>query len=408
MRTVATFWVVSVHFWVIFYTPVVVPSYVGADYFDIETLHFSKYLPFSWDSIENVYFNVVNLFFNLGYQGVHIFFVISGFGLAWSHFERKNRGLTVYLYKRFIRLYPAYWILLVLLTVLYSIKKGKIDVPWRGMVLLDSGIPFTWFNFYLIQFYIMFPILMKWMIKCGVVRFLIWTFLVKSIWTFFVLLGSYIYLQEMVGIPHCPGYFAIPRMFEFCLGMAVARVAHHDQERIRNLILQNRILFIGVLSWIVGSFLTLTEARIEILSVYMPIGLSVSDSLIGFGLSVLLFRVASILLHHGRWIGRVLIWISKYTYEIYLTQIIGLLFIKLLLKKLSPDISYGMAAVISLPVFFSGINLRNINRFGIKYIHKMDVESVVVFKKPDKKSNLFIIELLREVFHHCRLLVRFL
>ncbi|MBE9042273.1 acyltransferase, partial [Oscillatoriales cyanobacterium LEGE 11467] len=49
-----------------------------------------------------------------GWQGVHIFLILSGFGLAYSSLKSDRQGnWKPWFYKRFKRIFPAYWIAVI-------------------------------------------------------------------------------------------------------------------------------------------------------------------------------------------------------------------------------------------------------------------------------------------------------
>ncbi|OOG15767.1 hypothetical protein BWD42_24115 [Sphingobacterium sp. CZ-UAM] len=60
-------------------------------------------------------FDEIGEYFKYGYLGVDLFFIISGFVIAFSI---KHRSLPKFCYSRFKRLYPMYWICLILTFVI--------------------------------------------------------------------------------------------------------------------------------------------------------------------------------------------------------------------------------------------------------------------------------------------------
>lgn len=60
-------------------------------------------------------------FFRFGFFGVHFFFVLSGFIIGYHHlgeFGRREK-LKAYVVKRLVRVYPIYWIVLLMIVPLY-------------------------------------------------------------------------------------------------------------------------------------------------------------------------------------------------------------------------------------------------------------------------------------------------
>src|SRR4028118_1122028 len=74
-----------------------------------------------------------------------------------------------------------------------------------------------------------------------------------------------------------------------------------------------------------GSFKFLNE--IKFLGVVLPFGLSFNDALIGFGIFVIVFNVCRLLINFSELTTRFLTGISHISYELYLTQFIGLIVI---------------------------------------------------------------------------------
>ena len=80
-------------------------------------------LLFHATSVSKAYLNCDLLwgFFQFGYSGVDSFFVLSGFVIYWAH--RGDAGqserIRIYLKKRFLRIYPIYWIVALILLPIY-------------------------------------------------------------------------------------------------------------------------------------------------------------------------------------------------------------------------------------------------------------------------------------------------
>ena len=73
--------------------------------------------------------------FGIGKYGVHLFFVISGFVIYYT--LERSRTVSDFLFSRFSRLYPTYWVALGLLLVL-DITTGEGRIWWNGYLVNAS------------------------------------------------------------------------------------------------------------------------------------------------------------------------------------------------------------------------------------------------------------------------------
>lgn len=336
MRGFAACWVVGVHFWAFIF----IPRFFGyTNYFEyikvvgpIWTI--AKFFPLPFNSLGNIVFDLLNIFLLLGYQGVHIFFVLSGFGLAYSRILKPDDNWFNFMRKKFFRIYPTYWILLA---VCFMIPQLRADLFfgffdwwsfWRSLIILDKAIPFSWFMFPLIQFYLCFFLLFKYFLqKFSILQFISTSLLVKLTYTFLVLmLGlNFSPFKGILGDFGYPGYLAISRLFEFCLGMAMAKVYASNPTLLINFLTKPLTIAIAIiceLLGIMGSMSFLND--IKILGIILPVGLSSYDAFIGFGLFVIVFNICRALIKLSDSITNFFMWISQISYELYLTQFIAL------------------------------------------------------------------------------------
>lgn len=116
----------------------------------------------------------------VGFSGVHLFFVISGFIIYTAHhadISRKDQFLP-YLAKRFIRIYPFYWIVFMIWGG-WRIVSGQLPILdfFTNALFFHSKVkhvvPVTWTLAHELVFYGVFSILIL-MPRIGVVVFLLW------------------------------------------------------------------------------------------------------------------------------------------------------------------------------------------------------------------------------------------
>ncbi len=82
---------------------------------------------------------IFNIFFN-GHHAVSVFFVLSGLVLSYKYLKMPELVLDykAYIFKRFYRLYPAYWVSLLLLYVCANLK-GSFAKIMDGLYLLKEA-----------------------------------------------------------------------------------------------------------------------------------------------------------------------------------------------------------------------------------------------------------------------------
>ena len=71
--------------------------------------------------------------FNFGGSGVHVFFVLSGFIIAYANkdFLAKPSKTLTYLKRRFVRIYPIYWIIITGFLVIQLLLPGYYNSPFQ-------------------------------------------------------------------------------------------------------------------------------------------------------------------------------------------------------------------------------------------------------------------------------------
>ena len=160
--------------------------------------------------------------FDAGYRGVDLFFVLSGFIIAYVHGDDIGRParLANYVFNRFTRIYPAVWIMTALAFGLYAIGFGDADkaaklapgaVAASALLLPQHGAPLvnvTWTLTYELFFYALFAILIV-NRRIGLVLLLLW----QGATLVATLSGAHLGL---------PGYYLRSLCLDFSIGLACA------------------------------------------------------------------------------------------------------------------------------------------------------------------------------------------
>lgn len=188
--------------------------------------------------------------FNMGYAGVEIFFVISGFIMFYSH--RNDIGnpskYLSYAYKRVVRIYPVYLLVLLALVGLYFIVPGSGPENARNMpeILLSATLlptPFkpvmevAWTLQFEMFFYLLFSILII-NRKIGQGVFALWAFgciinlfvntdifPLSFVFSAYQLLfmagaiGAYVLHTTSLPARYSVGVFSLGLLLYFCVGM---------------------------------------------------------------------------------------------------------------------------------------------------------------------------------------------
>jgi peptidoglycan/LPS O-acetylase OafA/YrhL len=210
---------------------------------------------FSVSTIPKIIFLPLSTFCNLGYQGVHIFFILSGFGLtlSWHSALRENgdtfrySSLKPWMIRRFRRVIPLLWFSLLLLLVLFSVFGpeeffrlvyfSSEPSQWVKLAALTAvglnafspstiyGInPPLWFITPLFQFYLVFPVLYSALFRLGPLKFLVLVFLGSIAFRYF----GFAHIEQL-GWPFVLGAFFGSRLAEFGFGMVLAASYLHGK-----------------------------------------------------------------------------------------------------------------------------------------------------------------------------------
>ncbi len=191
----------------------------------------------------------------LGFHAVGVFIILSGWALMESTGRRAESGSLAWgaWYRaRFLRLYPMYWVAHLVYLVSPFVARlepvdGRIVLSLLGLRFIDITMNFMylnaawWYFSMLIQFYLIFPLLF-WAAK----RFGPWIFLLTA-----CALGFFARYFLLVVYPQhgmwILGGFAICRLPEFALGMALGMWHSRSAVRAEWFLLRGAGFVVGLL-----------------------------------------------------------------------------------------------------------------------------------------------------------------
>ncbi len=130
-----------------------------------------------------IYFHhCLDLYPGGGTMAVAFFFILGGFGLTLGYKDRVNSpefSYKQYLSKRFIKFYPLHWICLLVALPLFLLSFSLSDIPTLALnaTLLQTWVPIkevyfslnavSWYLADTMFFAIVFPYLVKWIVKAS-------------------------------------------------------------------------------------------------------------------------------------------------------------------------------------------------------------------------------------------------
>jgi len=261
-----------------------VEPYGGGPWFSNPSSHWPD-ISTRLDSIfpkgENSFFNLVTFLGWLGDMGPGVFILISGFTLVLSQ-SKKRYSPTAFYKERLRRIYPLYITihLLVLLFFIISSQFGQISVKATFLSFLGLRFnnslffymnPSWWFIWVILQLYLFFPLLFK--------------FLTKNSKGFLIVTFTFTILARLVGLLDLTytnnlyywmtGMFFGTRLFEFTIGMYLGYLLDQKNESFLILLSNTkRVLLLSALSYLIGFGLSLTYAGSLFSNILITIGLS--------------------------------------------------------------------------------------------------------------------------------------
>jgi len=201
-------------------------------------------------------FELLNDIFSVGWSGVDFFFVLSGFIMIFIHYNdlRYKSNVDYFFVKRFVRIYPIYWVLASISLVFYLFS-GKTE-GWGFIYILKSYLliyqdqqPFlavAWSLTYEVFFYLVFGI--------GIFLGLKTMKIVLPLW-FIAILA--INIMHIGNLPQLIEFCFNGYIIDFLLGCATGYIFHFGKKLTPY---RSYVLFSGLLLFIIMFFVSLTTS----------------------------------------------------------------------------------------------------------------------------------------------------
>jgi peptidoglycan/LPS O-acetylase OafA/YrhL len=309
----------------------------------------------------------------LGFHAVGVFLVASGFGLTYSLASTGSprRGWAHWFRKRFLRLFPMYWVAhLIYLVSPFVYRSEPVDyrflLSFFGIRIypLESiffyANPAWWYFGLLLELYLVFPLLYRLLQKLGVTWFLLvcgaGTLATRFLLLFVIPVHGY-YLQ---------GAFFGSRLWEFAAGMALGLVYRQQPDFVEKCLFARSALLGGVVVYALG-----------LLSYASTWSYAFTDPLIGTGLFVMLAHAAAASYQIPRFAAMVS-FVGIYSYGLYLIHQPYVIYAGERLRGLSmPVFVVAAGAVIALLTLCVIPLERSVNQLATRWITRTSVSPVV-------------------------------
>ena len=186
--------------------------------------------------------------FDMGAAGVHIFFVISGFVIMHTSYDSCEKGMPTgrFLLKRFVRIFPIYWICCIAYLAYQNTFGTGYDLPfwtWVGAIFLMPGdssriIGPGWTLSFELFFYLSFATILR-------LRALTAVTLLTGVFVATIAVGFILRFPGPLGIAHNP------LILEFIAGCWLAYF--YNRIRFRSFGLGVASASLGILLFVVGA-----------------------------------------------------------------------------------------------------------------------------------------------------------
>ncbi len=258
--------------------------------------------------------NLVRYLGWFGDQGVQLFIVASGFGLAWGLLRRQEDtvDLRAMLWRRALRLFPLWWGAHAVFSV-WRVATGYGPLPlekafWAsalGIRFLPQtwyyGAPAWWYIGLQLQLYLVLPFLWVALSRWGAKRVLLATCAV----TFTArLAGFYVFTDYLDAWER--GAFFVTRLPEFVFGLVLARIFFQNPDRAGEVLRRPSSVLGGLALWAIGTGVSFTAEGMVVMPILTAVGL--------------VPPVYALLRVVGPRAGRALDWLGAHSYAFFLVH----------------------------------------------------------------------------------------
>jgi len=263
--------------------------------------------------------NIIYKVSSFGGAGVHVFILCSGLGLALSHYHHRLSVFN-FIKKRFTRVYIPYIIVVALTALvpffpvsgnrLYAVASHVFLFKMFSPTLESSlGVQF-WFLSTIIQLYIVFLPLIG--IRDWVARrtkdpdifMLVGTILISAVWV------SIVYLTGHSGERNWSSFF-LTYLWEFCLGIILGHKIFEEKININSLncLPLKRVIAIMIVCLIAFVYTAASDTILYMFDDPFSLGVYITLAYCIYRLNIKAFN-------------RCILWISTFSYELFLIHIL--------------------------------------------------------------------------------------
>jgi peptidoglycan/LPS O-acetylase OafA/YrhL len=282
--------------------------------------------------------NVFGKLISFGGTGVHLFILLSGFGLYYSHIH-KPLSFMSFIQKRISKIYFPY-IIIVLLTAfitlfvplfkssLYALGGHVFLYKMFDETIMGSyGYP-LWFISMIIQFYLAFNLIVLLKERTNTKTFLFICFAISILWTLLVIILG----KETLRVWNS---FFVRYLWEFGLGMVIASEFKKNNYSLKLQIKPIYYLLIGIFNCILYALLALKGGDIGKMTNDIP-------ALIGYSsLAIWIYLI------YNKYINSFFLYTGKISYSLYLVHTLIVSIVLYYFTSLNMSISLIIALILT-------------------------------------------------------------